>query len=155
MKKLNNAQEQKLKTFGLTVKDIVKVEKSTGWCYAQHTAGGDIRFLVQKVIGKYEFAIWLHSSPESSIAIGVWADHDKRNIQEQFHKKLGAWCPNGMTSDGYASKGRNPERGHVGDWRTKIKAKDFLKNFTTIRKLVDAIGAKLNETCLQDVLREL
>lgn len=155
MKALTKAQEQKIKAFGLTAEDIAKVEKSTGWCYAQHTAGGDIRFLVQKVIGKYEFVIWLHSSPASSIAIGVWADHDKRNVQEQFHKKLGTWCPNGMTSDGYARKGRNPERGHVGDWRTTIKSKDFLKDFNTIRKLVDEIETKLKETGLQDELRNL
>lgn len=155
MKTLTNAQEQKLKTFGLTVKDIVQIEKSTGWCYAQHTAGGDIRFLVQKVIGKYEFVIWLHSSPESSIAIGVWADHDKRKIQEQFHKKLGAWCPNGMTSDGYANKGRNPERGHVGDWRAQIVARDFLKNLNVIRRMVGDIEKKLKETGLYDVLNNL
>ena len=155
MKELNNAQRQKNKAFGLTVVDIARVEESTGWRYAQHTSGGDIRFYVQEARAKYEFVIWLHSNPESLVAMGIWVDHDKRKVQGLFHKKLGTWCPNGMTSNGYASKGRNPERGHIGDWRTKIKAKDFLKNFTTIRKLAGEIEAKLNETGLQEVLKNL
>ena len=155
MKTLSNEQEQNADAFGLTFESIAKVEKSTGWHYDQHTHGGDIRFYVQRVSGRYEFTVWLHSSPESLIAIGIWADHDKERMQGLFHKKLGTWCPQGMTSDGYFGKGRNPERGHVGDWRTKIKAKDFLKNFNTIRKLVDEIEAKLKETGLQDELRKL
>lgn len=155
MKALSKVQLQKIKAFGLTVEDMAKVEKTTGWRYDQHTAGRDIRFYVQSLKGSYEFTVWLHSNPDSEVAIGIWVDHDKRNAQELFHKKLGTWCPNGMASDGYASKGRNPERGHVGDWRTTIKAKDFVKNFNTIKKQVDEIETKLNETGLQDVLKNL
>ena len=155
MKTLSKAQEQKNKAVGLTVEDIAKVEKSTGWRHVQHTSGGDIRFLVQKQLGRYELVVWLHSRPESSIAIGVWADHDKRRVQGLFHKKLGTWCPDNMSSDGYAHKGHNPERGHVGDWRTRIMAKDFLKNFKMIKKMVDDIKSKLNETGLYDVLNNL
>ena len=155
MKTLSKVQMQKIKAFGLTVKDIVEVEKSTGWCYVQHTAGRDIRFRVHQERGKYELVIWLHSDPESLISMGIWADHGKEKLQGLFGKRLGAWCPDGMTSDGYASQGHNPECGHVGDWRTKIKARDFLKNFTMIRRMVGEIEAKLHETELYDVLKKL
>ncbi len=146
---------QKIKVFGLTIEDISKVEKSTGWCYAQHTRGGDIRFCVQKVNGKYELVIWLHSNPESLIAIGVWVDSDKGKMQKLFHRELGTWCPSGMTSDGYTHEGRNPYRGHVGDWNTDITAKSFMKNFDLIRKMVDEIETKLTKTGLSAVLNNL
>ena len=126
-----------------------------GWRYDQHTKGGDIRFYVQQSRGRYEYIIWLHSNPESEVTIGVWMKHDKVKVQRLFRGKLGTWSPSGMTSDGYTDPGRNPERGHVGDWRTKIKAKDFVKNFNTIKKQVDEIETKLNETGLQDVLKNL
>ena len=72
-----------------------------------------------------------------------------------FHKKLGTWCPRGMTLDGYTNQGHNPERGHVGDWRTKIKARDFMRNFGAIRVMVSEIETKLNDTGLYDVLNNL
>ena len=152
---LTKAQENKNKAFGLTVKDISKVEQSTGWRYAQHSLGGDIRFCVHKERGQYELVIWLHSDPESLISIGVWANHNKGKVQRMFHKKLGTWCPRGMTSDGYTNQGHNPERGHVGDWRTKIKARDFMRNFGAIRVMVSEIETKLNDTGLYDALNNL
>ena len=155
MKKLNHAQTQKIKAFGLTIEDISKVEKSTGWCYAQNTRGSDIRFRVQKVSGKYELVIWLHSAPESLISIGVWVDRDKGELQKLFNRKLGTWSPVGMTSDGYTNEGRNPGRGHVGDWNTDISARSFMKNFALIRKMVDEIETKLTKTGLSAVLNNL
>ena len=65
MKALTKAQDTKNKAFDLTVEGIGEVEKSTGWRYAQHSLGGDIRFCVHKERGKYELVIWLHSNPES------------------------------------------------------------------------------------------
>ena len=113
------------------------------------------KFGILKERGKYELVIWLHSNPESLLSIGIWVNHDKSKVQGQFHKKLGTWCPRGMTSDGYADQGHNPERGHVGDWRTQIKAKDFMRNFNKIRGMVAEIETKLNETGLYDVLNNL
>jgi hypothetical protein len=69
-------------------------------------------------------------------------------VQNQFQKKLGTWCPDGMRSVGYGNEGKNVQIGHVGDWQTEIEARDFIRNIESIKRIVSEIENKLEETGL-------
>jgi hypothetical protein len=146
MRELNNNQVQGIERLGLTRKEIEEVEEATRWSFLQHSGGGDVRFLVKRVRCKYELVIWLHR--RTPLTIGVWVCHNKKMVQNQFQKKLGTWCPDGMRSVGYGNEGKNVQIGHVGDWQTEIEARDFIRNIESIKRIVSEIENKLEETGL-------
>ena len=146
---LTDAQKGAIQAIGLSVEGIAKVEDATGWRFAQHTTNGsDIRFIVRKITGEYELVIWL----KKKITVGVYVTRDKRRWQEVFSKKLGAWSPDGMDTEGYAKKGNSEIRGHIGDWKTNFNANEFMKNLEAIKVMVQSITGKLDETGISENL---
>ena len=152
MKALNENQRNAIERIQLSAEKISEVEKATGWQYAQHTNGSDIRFNIfssdRNWKYKYDLVVWLHSKAGSEITIGVWANNDKSLIQDEFRNIFGDWAPTGMTVDPnkYGDRGQNLNIGHVGDWHTGIKNVDFGNNVKEIQRMVDTIKKKMNDT---------
>lgn len=139
---MNQKQTEAIVKIGLSADRISQVERDTQWRFCQHTNGTDIRFQIKRVRGEYEFVIWL----KKKITIGVYVYSRKQEWQKRFKEKIGAWAPQDTHPSDYTDQGTNPNKGHVGDWRSEIEAGHFLENIERIKGMVQSITKKLEET---------
>ena len=142
MKALNQKQTEAIGKIGLADDSISEVERDTQWRFCQHTNGTDIRFQIKRVRGEYEFVIWL----KKKITIGVYVYSRKQEWQKRFREKIGDWAPEDTHPSHYTDQGTNPNKGHVGDWRSEIGAGQFLEKIESIKRMVRSITDKLEET---------
>ena len=146
---LTEIQRNACQRIGLTEAAITQVENDTHWKFYQHTNGSDIKFEVKSGRG-YSFFVWLHNP----IDIGIYVNNNKASYQNMFREKLGNWKPerDDINCPDYDNRGRNPNTGHIGDWKTTISPDQFMEKIEDIKGMVECINDKLAD---EDIWTEL